>query len=127
MAGGKWGGAMFYARFALLPLACLFGVGMIGFRFSLGVTSGIIAKEDTRLDPLLEREAANMKATSLIGGRTAAALRNVAPSPAAPVVAPLNAPPLPAPSATVVTAAGTGEIKPGMLQAVAGEAPKRLI
>lgn len=122
MVPGKWGSPIFHARFMLLPLACVFGVGMIGFRFSLGVVSGIIPREDMRLDPALEREAGNLKVTSLIGGRTSAALRNVSP------VAPLTAPAAPiVPAVTAVTTGGASEIKPGMLQANAGDAPRRLI
>jgi hypothetical protein len=128
MIEGSWGSLIFHARFMLLPLTCLVGVGIIGLRFSNGVYSGIIPKEDMRLDPTLEREAANMKASSLLGGRNAVALRAVAPT-AAPIApaTPMGAAVQPAPSLTAVTASGAGEVKPGMLQATAGEAPKRLI
>ncbi len=124
MIDGNWGTPIFYARFFLLPLACLVGVGIIGLRFSSGVMAGILPKEDMRLDPMLEKEAAGMKATSLIGGRSAAALRTVAPAPASTAIG--NAV-QPAPALTAVTAAGTSEIKPGMLQVTAGDAPRRLI
>jgi hypothetical protein len=115
MVDGQWGAISFHTRFVLLPLACLVGVGLVGFRFSSGVFAGIIPKEDMRLDPVLEREAANVKAGSLMGGRTAAALRNMN-----------TAPPTP-PATTAVTPSGAGEVKPGMLQATAGEVPRRLI
>jgi hypothetical protein len=127
MADGRWGSATFYGRFCVLPLTCLIGVAMIALRFSGGVQAGIIPKEDMRLDPTLEREAANMKATSLIGGRAGAALRNLTPTAPLQPQSPMANAAQPAPSLTAVTANGQGEIKPGMLQAVAGEAPRRLI
>jgi hypothetical protein len=71
-----------------------------------------------------------MKATSLLGGRNAAALRNIAPTPSILPVAPatpMASAAQPAPTLTAVTTNGAGEIKPGMLQSTAGEAPKRLI
>jgi len=122
MADGHWGSIPFYVRFGMLPLACLVGAGIIGLRFSNGVRSGILPKEDMRLDPVLEREAANVKAGSLVGGRAVAALRSV-PSAAAAVVAAAA----PAPTVTAVSVGGASEVKPGMLQVTAGEAPRRLI
>lgn len=126
MVEGKWGTPIFYARFCLLPLACLVGIGIVGLRFSNGVMAGIIPKEDMRLDPTLEREAANIKVSSLMGGRSASALRNVTPTAAAPTTA-IGAAVQPAPALTAVTPSGVGEVKPGMLQVTAGEAPRRLI
>jgi hypothetical protein len=117
MVEGRWGDATFHARFSGLPLFCLIGVGFVGFRFSNGVVAGILPKEDVRLDPTLEKEAANIKPGSLIGGRAASALRSVSPGPAAPHT----------PAVTAVTTNGASEVRPGMLQPTAGEAPKRLI
>lgn len=82
--GDGWGGPTFYARFVLLPLACVMGVILVGFRFNYGVEAGIPPKESMRLDPVLEREAANMKATSLYGSRTASAMRTLVNKPAEP-------------------------------------------
>jgi hypothetical protein len=131
MTDGRWGGLIFHGRFCLLPLACIVGVTVVGLRFSSGVRAGVIPREDMRLDPTLEREAAGIKATSLLGGRNAAALRNIAPQPApsAPIIpqTPMASAAQPAPSLTAVTANGAGEIKPGMLTATPGEAPRRLI
>jgi hypothetical protein len=117
MVDGRWGDATFHARFSGLPLFCLIGVGFVGFRFSNGVAGGILPKEDIRLDPTLEKEAANIKPGSLIGGRAASALRTVQPAAAAPHT----------PAVTAVTPAGAAEVRPGMLQPTAGDAPKRLI
>jgi len=97
-------GMTFYARFGLLPLACLIGAAMIGLRFCAGVESALPKKEDMRLDPTLEREAGNIKPTSLHGARTGGAFQ-AAPPP-------------------------TGAASPhpaGMSQLSAGVAPKRLI
>jgi hypothetical protein len=118
MANGQWGSIPFYTRFGMLPLACLVGAGIIGLRFSNGVHGGIIPKEDMRLDPVLEKEAGNVK-VGTGGGRAAAALRSA--TAAATAVTP------PAPAATAVTASGASEVKPGVLQATAGESPRRLI
>ncbi len=117
MIDGRWGEPTFHARFAGLPLFCLLGVGFVGFRFSHGVAAGILPKEDMRIDPVLEKEAANVKPGSLIGGRTAGALRTVSTGPSLPHT----------PAVTAVTTNGASEIKPGMLHQTAGEAPKRLI
>lgn len=100
---GGWGSIAFHCRFALLPLAGVVGITMVGMRFGWGVRAGIIPKEDHRLDPVLEREAGNMKATSLHGARAGAALR--------------------------AAGAAMSEKKPipAINQVTAGEAPKRLI
>jgi hypothetical protein len=118
MVDGRWGDATFHARFSGLPLFCVIAVGFVGFRFSNGVVAGILPKEDIRLDPALEKEAANIKAGSLIGGRAASALRSVQPAQAAPAHTP---------AVTAVTTTGASEVRPGMLQPLAGDAPKRLI
>lgn len=77
LAGSQeaWASATFYARFALMPLVCVCGLAMIGLRFNVGIGSGIIPKENLRLDPALEREVANIKVGSLHGGRAAGAMR----------------------------------------------------
>ena len=112
---GAWGSPTFHARFAVLPLACLIGITIVGFNFGAGVHAGIV-KEDTRLDPALEREAANVTPGSLHGGRAAVAMRSISQS-AAPAPAPAPPPERkPAPPAPV-----------SITQLSAGEAPKRLI
>ena len=100
------GGATFYARFAFLPIACVAGIAMVGLRFGSGVNAGIIPRESMRLDPVLEREAANVKPGSLHGGRPGNALRNMNGS-----NTPERKPSAPAPA----------------LATSAGEAPRRLI
>lgn len=59
---------MFYGRSLLLPMAAICGVAAIALRFRAGVEAGLFPKEDYRLDPELEAEAANIKASSLVGG-----------------------------------------------------------
>ena len=51
------------------------GIGIVCGRFSAGVEAGVMMRENLALDPVLEREAANIKATSLYGSRTAGALQ----------------------------------------------------
>jgi hypothetical protein len=106
-----WGGPTFYARFAFMPLACIAGIAMVGLRFSSGVNAGIIPKENFRLDPALEKEAANIKPTSLHGGRAAAAMRVA------------NAANSTAERKPVMAAAGVAATS----TTSAGEAPRRLI
>ena len=103
--------ATFYARFALLPLVCVCAVAIIGLRFNVGVGSGIIPRENLRLDPALEKEVANIKVGSLHGGRAAGALRAAGMAPAAAERKPM---PTPAAAGTAVAAS-------------ADEAPRRLI
>jgi hypothetical protein len=114
---GSWGSPTFHARFAVLPLACLIGITMVGFGFGAGVHAGI-AKEDTRLDPALEREASNVTPSSLHGGRAAVAMRTMnqssSPAPASAPPPPPERKPAPPPM-------------PSITQMSAGEAPKRLI
>jgi hypothetical protein len=78
--GNGWASPTFYARFAVLPLACVVAVAIIGLRFCAGVQAGMPVVESMKLDPVLEREAANITPGSLHGGRGAAALRGVAVS-----------------------------------------------
>lgn len=63
-----------HSRFGLLPLACLVGVTLVGLRFCSGVEAGILAGENMRLDPALEREAANISPSSLHAGRSTGVL-----------------------------------------------------
>jgi len=100
-----WGTPTFYCRFAVLPMACLVGVTLIGMKFSTGVYAGIIQKERMRLDPVLEKEAANIKAANLHAGRASGAMKMATAAAAEPVL----------PSAPV--AVGNGEPAP----------PRRLI
>lgn len=120
-----WASPTFYARFAVLPLACIVAVAIIGLRFCAGVQAGMPVVENMKLDPVLEREAANMSPSSLHGGRGAAALRGVAlgngngnghnTAPASP------------PRQMVAAGAGAPPPGPGMMQPSPGVAPKRLI
>lgn len=63
-----------HLRFGLLPLACIVGITLVGLRFCSGVEAGVLAGESMRLDPVLEREAANISPSSLHSGRTTGAL-----------------------------------------------------
>lgn len=110
-ANNSWGSVTFYCRFALLPLACIVGLTVAGMGFSAGVLAGIMPKEDIRLDPALEREAANITPASLHGGRAAAALRAASATAATERKVTTPAPATP----------------PSITQLSAGEAPKRLI
>lgn len=74
LAGGSWGGIAFYARFAMLPLACVASLVVVGIRFTNGVSAGILAKDRVRLDPALEKETAGIRPTSLHGGRAGNAI-----------------------------------------------------
>lgn len=64
---------VFFSRLALLPIACVVGVTLVGLRFGSGIEAGV-AREDMRLDPALEREAGNISPSSLHAGRSAGAL-----------------------------------------------------
>ncbi|MCI0362755.1 MAG: hypothetical protein L0Y44_12665 [Phycisphaerales bacterium] len=105
-----WGGPMFYARFALLPLASVVGITMVCMRFCYGISAGI-PKEDIRLDEALEKEAANITPSSLHAGRASAAFK------AASVLA----------AATAKNMDKPLQPQGGITQISAGEAPKRLI
>lgn len=106
------GSATFYARFALMPLVCVCAIAIIGLRFNVGIGSGIIPKENLRLDPALEKEVANIKVGSLHGGRAAGAMRAAGVGAAAAERKPVP-----------VAAAAA----PSVLATSAGEAPRRLI
>lgn len=71
-------GFLFYGKYLLLPTACMAGIAAVGLRFRGATFAGLLPREDHRLDPELEREVANTKATSLVGGggRAAGALNN---------------------------------------------------
>ncbi|MGI9015162.1 MAG: hypothetical protein ACR2GY_13075 [Phycisphaerales bacterium] len=73
------GGLLFIGRYCVLPLACVAGIAAVGLRFRAGIAAGLIPKADYRLDPELEKEVADLKATSLIGGggRMAGALKAI--------------------------------------------------
>ena len=101
-------GLTFYAQFGFLPLACLIGVAMVGLRFCAGLEAGLPRKEDLRLDPVLEREAANIAPTSLHGPRGGGGVLRAAP---------------PSPPAAAASASHPA----GMTQPTAGVAPTRLI
>ncbi len=108
----------FYSRFLFLPSICLVGFILLGVRFSGSVQGLVVVKESHKLDPVLEQEVANMKATSLhsSGGKFSRALKRtvnkIAPSAeekpeSKPVMDPAQMP-----TATKVSS---------------GDAPKRLI
>jgi hypothetical protein len=67
--------AMFYGRFLLLPAACIVGTCVVALRFGAGVEAGLLPWDGLDIDPSIESEAANVKASSLIGGRSTASLR----------------------------------------------------
>jgi hypothetical protein len=76
-ASTSGGGPLFYGRFFLLPMTCVVGTVLVGLKFSAGVEAAMIPL-DFRLDPALEKEAANVKASTLHGGgRNAVALRGM--------------------------------------------------
>lgn len=58
----------FYSRFLFLPSLCLVGFILLGVSFSGSVQGLLVVRESHKLDPALEKEVANMKATSLHGG-----------------------------------------------------------
>ncbi|HWB19069.1 MAG TPA: hypothetical protein VG711_02125 [Phycisphaerales bacterium] len=96
-----------YARFLALPIACIVGVGLIALRFHDGVAAAILPNDSVRLDPTLEREAGNLKVSSLHGGRSAVALRTLTAAQTAAPVTPVQTPaPAPAPAAQVPVAPG---------------------
>ncbi|MHC4947980.1 MAG: hypothetical protein ACYTG1_06935 [Planctomycetota bacterium] len=109
----------FYSRFLLMPLACIVGTFMVSLRFSAGVEAALLPREAI-LDPALEAEASNIKASSLQGGgRSAGALERMVkqdmepatPAPTAtPAPAPAPAPPAPA------TAHSARSVSPGAPQ-----------
>jgi len=103
--------AVFFAQYLLLPAVCLVGIAVAGLRFSAGVELGLIRKEMLRLDPALEREAANIKPGSLHAGRMAAAMQQ-----AVGASQPASAGPAAKLPAT-----------PSIRQSSPGEAPRRLI
>lgn len=110
------GGPVFYARYFALPLAAVIGAALVGLRFNSGVEAARLPKESRKLDPRLEKEAANMSATSLYAaGRSSGALTRVVggeSTPTASAVALLDDDRSGLPSATKVSA---------------GQVPRRLI
>ncbi len=77
---GSLGATSFYGRFLILPMFCALGAILIAWRFGCGVEVLMPAELPHQLNPELERETANIKASTLHGGgRVAAALnRSVA-------------------------------------------------
>ena len=66
-------GATFYTRFLLLPAASAVGFILVGYQFSAAVLAVLLKRDG--LDDELEKEAANIAATSLHGAsRSAGAL-----------------------------------------------------
>lgn len=113
-ATGTGFGLPYYARFLFLPCLCMLGFILLGFRFS-GALEGVLpVKINQGLDPALEQEAANRKASSLHGGsgRSAGALGRV--------VTPTDSQPVPPPSQPKPSLPSATEVS-------VGEAPKRLI
>jgi hypothetical protein len=98
------GTIMFYLQFGLLPVVAIVGVTLIGLRFCSAVELALLPREDQRIDPALEREAANISPSSLHGGRTGDALKR-----------------------TLVTAPNGEDRLPSATQLSPGNAPKRLI
>ena len=100
---------VFCSRYLALPLVTGCGIAVIALRFSGGVDAGAYRGEQLRVDPALEKEAGNIKPSTLHGGRAASAMRNamMKDAIARPGVASLS----------------TSSVK----QPSAGTAPKRLI
>ncbi len=71
----SWGGPAFYARFAMMPLACVACIVIVGLRFTSGVRSGMYTNNDNRLDPALEKETAGIRPGSLHAGRSGHAMQ----------------------------------------------------
>jgi len=90
---------IFYARYLLLPGACLVGVVLAYLRLASGVEQAIIQGDALRVDPDIEDEASGVIVTAK-GGRTANALNRLAEEEQArnrPVAAPVPPrPPRPA-------------------------------
>ncbi len=108
---------VFIAKYLLLPAACIVGISLVGMRFSSGVAAGLARKENLTLDPMLEREAGNIKPSSLHGGRAAAAMQQaVGEKPQASHVPPTGNP-LP----------GQPPAAPSIGQPAREQPPKRLI
>lgn len=61
----------FYARFLMLPIACVVTAVVVGVRFGSGVEAALIAAESQKLDPALENEISKIKPSSLHGGGAA--------------------------------------------------------
>ncbi len=97
---GDGGGVIFFGKYLLLPVACMAGIASIGLRFRSATFAGLMPREDYRLDPELEKEVANTRASSLVGGgRTAGAFtatlrHEEEPVPAKPKAAPRDEPPM---------------------------------
>jgi hypothetical protein len=69
-------------RILALFVICLSGLALAGMRHAAGIAA-LLLPDPHRVDPALEAEAANIKPTTLHGGRAAAALQRLV-QPAAP-------------------------------------------
>jgi len=70
------------SRYFVLPMACVLGLSMIGMQFSIGVKAAMMRKENLALDTGLEREAANVRPSSLHASSAVNAISSVVPAPA---------------------------------------------
>lgn len=94
-----YGPFVFYARYLLLPLACLAGVTLMYLRLSASVEQAILQGDALRVDPDIEAEASSIRVGTQ-GNRTANALNKLAAQEQArnqPHAAPAPAPTPPRP------------------------------
>ena len=109
------------AHFVALPAVCIAGLALVGLRFSAGVHAALLPREDMHLDPELEKEVANIRPTSLMGGRAAGALSQAVRTAPESTLGGSPVPPMPpAQRDGPATIPRAREVSPG-------EAPKRLI
>jgi len=110
-----------YARFLILPLTCIIGVGLVLNRFFVGVEAALLPRPDFRLDPKLEAECAKVKPSSLHGGRAAGALSQMVQTSEDPQA--IQGSPLPSAGPTQ----GMPTQLPNATEVSPGTAPRRLI
>jgi hypothetical protein len=94
---GAQGTIVYFARHLATPVAAIFAALACAIWFRNGVESGMFSRELAELDAAIDREASNVRATSLRGaGRAATALGRVSPDsddlPSATAVSPGAAP-----------------------------------
>jgi hypothetical protein len=111
----------------MLPATCIVALALVGLKFSDATEAALLMPEH-HFDQTLEKEASNVKAGSLIGGRGAAALSIALKQDGTPK----SAAALAVPSAKHATKpAGTPRVDddglPRIGQVTSGEAPRRLI